>query len=86
MLRKEQTRVHAFLVYIKRGEVLSAYIHTPPSHTPSNIGSKKLDFMCFDGMRPHTSQRWGCTYTQSYPVSVQRVWGARELWVSVGVC
>lgn len=35
MLRKEQTRARAFLVYIKRGEVLSAYIHTPPPIPPA---------------------------------------------------
>lgn len=85
MLRKDQTHAHAFLMDIsKQRSAVSLYPHSP-SHTPSNIGSKQLDFTCFNGMRPHTSQRWECIYTHSYPISVQYVWGAWELWVNVGI-
>ena len=80
MLRKEQTHAHAFLVDITKESrsAVSLYPHSP-SHTPSNIGSKQLDFTCFNGMRPQTSQRWWYIYTHSYPISVRYVWGACEL-------
>lgn len=85
MLRKGQILVHVFLVDVNRERsVIRPYPHST-SHTPSNIGSKQLDFICFDGTGWHMSHQFIHTATpflSSMPGGVRALGGYWFLLVS----